>query len=135
MNKDKVKRRVGIALIHQGSKKIILVKFPKSHMWYDPGGKIESGETPIDAAKREIIEELTVSSKDFTFLCSRTYPSQINPKLQFCEESYTAITTEMPRANSEISEVGLFTYKETKELPIMKSTQELLEIAHTKNFF
>lgn len=39
-----------------------------------PAGKIDAGETPVDAAKRELIEETGISAEKFT-LIAEMYPS------------------------------------------------------------
>ena len=38
-------------------------------MWEFPGGKIEKGELPEDALKREIKEELNINIEIITFIC------------------------------------------------------------------
>ncbi len=37
--------------------KILLLNHKKLDMWLQPGGHIEEGETPTEAAKREVLEE------------------------------------------------------------------------------
>ena len=44
-----------IVAIHKG--KWILCKHKQRTTWENPGGHIEKGETPLDAAKRELFEE------------------------------------------------------------------------------
>lgn len=47
--------------------KIILTKH-KKRGWEIPGGKVEPGETPVDAAHRELMEETGVKVKNLSFL-------------------------------------------------------------------
>lgn len=60
----KVIKVVGAAILNQEQNKILVAKRDSSRilhdMWEFPGGKIESGETPQEAIKREIKEELNV---------------------------------------------------------------------------
>ena len=42
-------------------------------MWEFPGGKIEKGELPEDALKREIKEELNIDIDIITFICEASH--------------------------------------------------------------
>ncbi|SDB68974.1 NUDIX domain-containing protein [Butyrivibrio sp. INlla16] len=44
---------------------------PERLEWEIPAGKIEEGESPEEAARRECIEETGCSLKDVSFLCSQ----------------------------------------------------------------
>lgn len=48
------------ALVYIEDEKLLLVKVRELEKYYLPGGKIEAGERPIDAAIREAYEELNV---------------------------------------------------------------------------
>ena len=43
-------------------------KEPRKGQWSIPGGRIESGETEIDAAKRELFEETSIKATNFSKL-------------------------------------------------------------------
>lgn len=72
---------------HQGSavmmavddrKRILLVRQyrlpPRQYLWELPAGRMDPGETPLQAAKRELIEETGIKAKKWTKLVSY-YPS------------------------------------------------------------
>lgn len=64
----------GVIIIKNG--KILLAKRKGSHgagMWGGAGGHVEFGETPIDAARREVLEEWGISVKNITFLCCSNF--------------------------------------------------------------
>ncbi len=46
-----------VALVSQFKGKWIIVQLKESETWEFPGGTIEKGETPLEAAKREMYEE------------------------------------------------------------------------------
>jgi len=47
----------GVRVIIKNGNKVLLIKHPYDNYWVFPGGGIEKGETEIEAAKREALEE------------------------------------------------------------------------------
>jgi 8-oxo-dGTP diphosphatase len=46
-----------------GYEHVLLVRH-RDHGWVPPGGKVEADETPQDAARRELLEETGISTRN-----------------------------------------------------------------------
>lgn len=72
-----MKNSVGVMIINTDTNNILLLKRSKistfSGYWTFLSGGIEKGETPIDALKREIIEEIVVNPIKIRFKFFKTY--------------------------------------------------------------
>lgn len=58
-----------VVVLSQYYGKILLSKHKERSTWETQGGHIESGETPLEAAKRELYEESGALEYDITPLC------------------------------------------------------------------
>lgn len=71
------KNYVVIMLFNKSYDKVLLVKRnknPYKNCWNGIGGKIENDETPIEAAKRECIEETNILMNNPRILVKYVYP-------------------------------------------------------------
>jgi len=57
---------------------LLMVRHPALGKWLQPGGHVESGETPIQAAIREVAEETGLSAKIHPWHESKNFPIDIN---------------------------------------------------------
>ena len=63
-----------VRVIIQNEKGELLVIFQKKwNCWVFPGGKIESGETPLEAAKREVFEETNLIIEDLEIVGEQAF--------------------------------------------------------------
>ena len=92
------KNYVVIMLFNKECNKVLLVKRnkkPYKNCWNGIGGKIKENETPIDAAKRECMEETNISLKNPRLLVTYVYPessiinsnTKLNVIYDFVEET------------------------------------------------
>ena len=63
------------AVVLAPDRHVLLVRFefPQASRWALPGGGIEPGETPVDALRRELAEEVGIDNGDPVFLGSGAY--------------------------------------------------------------
>ena len=88
--------------------RIVLIRnsYGRSDLFVLPGGGIHRSETPIDAARREVCEELGCAIDDLAFVAS--YQNRGEGKRDVVH-LFTASTTGAPRAASiEIAEARAF---------------------------
>jgi len=63
-----------VRVIIQNEKGELLVIFQKKwNCWVFPGGKIEPGETPLEAAKREVFEETNLIIEDLEIVGEQAF--------------------------------------------------------------
>lgn len=84
----------------------IFVRHQKRSTWEIAGGHIENGETPLDAAKRELTEE--TGAEDFELDCISTYSVEKNGETGYGRLYYASVTQLGPIPDiSEIAEIKL----------------------------
>jgi 8-oxo-dGTP diphosphatase len=121
---------VVIALIKKGGK-FLMTKRVNPFVWQFPGGGMEFGETPEEAIKREMIEEIGVEIEIIT-LIPKIYTETRNGKWQgificfLCRlknESATIIL------NHEATEYNWFELEEISKFDMMSKTLEMAKLA------
>jgi 8-oxo-dGTP pyrophosphatase MutT (NUDIX family) len=112
----------GLVVIKEG--KLLLAFSGNKNAWYLPGGKIDSGETSLQAIQREIKEELNIQMNPdlLEFYCHITAPAYgENKNILMEQDCFIYDLTEEIVASNEIDEVGYFdleTYlKEPAQVP------------------
>jgi 8-oxo-dGTP diphosphatase len=97
---------------------------PNAECWILPGGHMERGERPCDAAKREFLEETGV----------RCYISEhpehhehLNDRIVYFFRSNTHEFVSALRDN-ELSEFGFFTAEEARALKLTPTTRKVLRV-------
>jgi 8-oxo-dGTP diphosphatase len=101
------------AAITDGENRILCVRMNyATHAWTTPGGRVELGESPLDALKREVLEEsgLDVVAGDLVGVYSKPYKDDI---VLFFRASVVGRNPWQP--NGEISDMGYFCRSELPE--------------------
>jgi len=87
--------------------KWLFVRHVGRHTWEIPGGHIEEGEDPEDAASRELFEE--TGALDFIIECVSTYSVDIDGNTRFGRLYFAEVTSLGPLPDlNEISVVSAF---------------------------
>lgn len=124
--------RVVAAVVRRGDTLLVGRRpFEKRHggMWEFPGGKIDPGETPGNAARRELAEEL-----ELTVTAVRPMLYAVRDEASpFVIEFYPVDTTGEPIAH-EHSEVTWLTMEELTELALAPADEAFVRwLADTRN--
>jgi 8-oxo-dGTP diphosphatase len=113
-----VRERATVVCTRAGAS--LLVRKTESR-WALPGGKIELGELPADAAARELREETTLVAQSLTYL----FQFGGNDNLHHVFEA-TVLDSQVPVPQHEISECGWFGPEEIKHLSTSVATKGIL---------
>lgn len=97
------------------NRKLLLAYSSNKQCFYLPGGKVDKGETPLQALCREIKEELNValSHSDLEYYAHVTAPAYgENDGIIMEQDCFLTRRTIEPEAEGEISEVKYFSLQE-----------------------
>ncbi len=116
--------RIAAALIDDGAGYMLLVRKTGTSAYMQAGGKIEPGEAPIDALRRELAEEIgLVPAKDPAHLGSFRAPAANEPGHMVEAELFHLTAPHQPRAAAEIAEAIWVPISEAAALPLAPMTR------------
>jgi len=130
-----MKRKIALVLLHDSRKKILLQHRDNSakvlpDFWGFFGGNIEKGETPLEAIKREIKEELNYSLKNPNFMKKQDfkYPGFEGTMYIFIEK-YDSV---QKLVLNEGKDMGWFSVSQAKKLKLADPGGKILDYAKGK---
>ncbi len=102
-----------VGLVDIRDRKVMMALSRGKEKWFNPGGKVEQGETREQALVREIREELSVEIDPATIQHYGDFEAQAfgKPEGTFVRmHCYTASYTGEPKPSSELEKIEYFSY-------------------------
>lgn len=98
--------RIAAALIEDGAGRLLLVRKAGTNWFMQAGGKIEDGESPVSALRRELVEEigLVLAEDDARHLGRYAAPAANEPGQIVDADIFHVRTRQHPAPRSEIEE-------------------------------
>ncbi|MGV8920208.1 MAG: NUDIX hydrolase [Pseudomonas sp.] len=100
--------------------RVLYVRKPKSN-WVLPGGKIEAGETPAQAALRELCEETGLVGEDLIYLARFEKDNTVHYVF-----SVQLSDGDKPSPGNEISECKWLPFKKVSDLKVSPAAKSIV---------
>ena len=99
--------RIAAALMSRSDGRVLLVRKKATESFMQPGGKIETGEHPQDALRRELSEELgiDIDPSEMTYVGRYTAPAANEPGRQVDAEVFRIDIAHPVAPGAEIEEI------------------------------
>ncbi|BAR63004.1 8-oxo-dGTP diphosphatase [Bradyrhizobium diazoefficiens] len=99
--------RIAAALMSRSDGRVLLVRKKATESFMQPGGKIEMGEHPQDALRRELSEELgiDIDPSEMTYVGRYTAPAANEPGRQVDAEVFRIVIAHPVAPGAEIEEI------------------------------
>jgi 8-oxo-dGTP diphosphatase len=100
---------------------------PEPGSWVMPGGKLDPGETPLEAVAREVMEETGILQEVKKFKFLGTY-YVIRPETHFVFHVYRTFLEKLPlvHLSHEHPEFRWATEQDLKQMKLIQGTKEVL---------
>ncbi|MGM0824739.1 MAG: NUDIX hydrolase [Pseudomonadota bacterium] len=121
---------IAAAIVSDSAGRLLLVRKHNTSIYMQPGGKIDAGESALEALCRELYEELglSVNSDQLSPLGIRTAQAANEPGMTVQAHLFSIVIDESVEAAAEIAEARWVTREEADQLPLAPLTKEYIGI-------
>ena len=124
--------KIAAAVVSDSAGRLLLVRKRDTSFFMQPGGKIDAGESALEALCRELNEELglIVNSDQLSPLGVHSAPAANEPGMMLEACLFSLVLDENVTAAAEIAEAKWVTREEAWRLPLAPLTKEHIAIGH-----
>ncbi|TVP43275.1 MAG: NUDIX domain-containing protein [Halomonas sp.] len=124
--------KIAAAVVSDPDGRLLLVRKRDTSFFMQPGGKIDAGETALEALCRELKEELglSVNSDQLSPLGMRSAPAANEPGVMLEAYLFSLVIDEPVEAAAEIAEARWLTREEAWQLPLAPLTKEYIAVSN-----